>query len=158
MKSLKWFADLVSASLFIVMFLAVFSQVIFRYVFNSPVGWAEELALAAFLVGSWWTICWHVGIREHVAFDVVYRLMPERGQAIARIAGGLFVGACLLAVVPSSLKYLEIMSRIPTGVLKIPLSWIFGVFALFLVAVGGRMLWDAVGGFRSLTGRPGGDT
>ena len=66
MTLLRRFSETVSIFFFLVTFLAVFGQVIFRYVLNMPVGWAVEVAVNAFLLGSWWTICWNVALRDHV--------------------------------------------------------------------------------------------
>ena len=143
MTLIRRFSETVSIFFFLVTFLAVFGQVIFRYVLNMPVGWAVEVAVNAFLLGSWWTICWNVALRDHVTFDVVYALLPTKVQAACRILGGIFAGSMLLTALPGSIKYVEVMNRITSGVLKVPLSWIYGIFVLFLVVLALRFLLDA---------------
>jgi TRAP-type C4-dicarboxylate transport system permease small subunit len=153
MTSLRRIAQAVSVFFFMTTFLAVLGQASFRYLLNMPVGWAVEVAINAFLIGSWWTICWLVALRDHVTFDVVYTVLPERWQAVCRVIGGLFVCVLLLTALPGSLKYLEVMSRITTGVLKMPLSWVYWIFALFLVVLALRFLFDAVRAARALMRR-----
>ena len=80
---------------------------------------------------------------DHVTFDVVYALLPAKAQAACRILGGIFAGSMLLAALPGSIKYVEVMNRITSGVLKVPLSWIYGIFVLFLVVLALRFLLDA---------------
>lgn len=144
MTTLRRIAQAVSVIFFVTTFLAVLGQASFRYLLNMPVGWAVEVAINSFLLGSWWTICWLVALREHVTFDVIYTVLPERWQAVCRIAGGVFVGVLLLTALPGSIKYLEVMNRITTGVLKLPLSWVYWIFALFLVVLALRFLLDAI--------------
>lgn len=143
MTALRRIAETVSVFFLVVTFLAVLAQVVFRYLLSMPVGWTVEVAVNAFLIGAWWTICWNVALRDHVSFDVVYAVLPARWQAACRVAGGLFVCFLLLAALPGSLRYLEVMSRITTGVLKVPLVYIYSIFALFLVVVALRFLLDA---------------
>ena len=42
-------AENIAAGLLAVMFLAFIIQIVFRYVFNFPVGWAAELTVATWL-------------------------------------------------------------------------------------------------------------
>lgn len=151
MTVLRRFAQAISIIFFLTTFLAVLGQASFRYLFNMPVGWAVEVAINSFLIGSWWTICWQVALREHVTFDVVYEILPERGRALCRCVGGIITGALLLAAVPGSLKYVEVMNRITTGVLKLPLSWVYWIFTLFLIVLALRFILDAVRAIASLT-------
>ena len=144
MTALRRIAQTVSVVFFVTTFLAVLSQASFRYLLNMPVGWAVEVAINSFLLGSWWTICWLVALREHVTFDVVYTVLPGRWQAACRVVGGVFAGVLLLTALPGSFKYLDVMNRITTGVLKLPLSWVYWIFALFLVVLALRFLLDAI--------------
>lgn len=153
MKALRTGARLVSVVLFATMFLAVLAQVIFRYVLNMPVGWFVEVALNSFLVGAFWTIAWHVPIADHVRFDVVYARVPEAVQHVLRAVSGLVVAALLLTALPAALKYVAVMNRINTGVLKMPLSWVFGIFVVFLVVMSARFVFDALVALRRIVSR-----
>lgn len=70
--------------------------------------------------------------------------------ALCRIVGGVFVFVLLLTALPGAIRYLEVMSRITTGVLKVPLVYIYSIFALFLVVLAFRFLFDALHALRSL--------
>lgn len=130
----------ISAAFFAITLVAILLQVISRYLFQWPLGWTSEIALNAFLVGSWWTICMNVPLKDHVRIALVFNLLPPWAQEVARIFSGVFGGAMLFLALPGNLKYLEVVNRLETGVLKMPISWIYAVFTIFLVVVGGRLL------------------
>ena len=50
-KRFTRFAELVLAMLLAVMFVAFIVQIVFRYVFNFPIGWTSELTV---ITGSGW--------------------------------------------------------------------------------------------------------
>ncbi|MBW3096033.1 TRAP transporter small permease [Pseudohoeflea coraliihabitans] len=149
-KSFGFAVRLVSVSLFVAMFFAVFLQVILRYFLGLSVGAAVEIALNSFVFGAWWAIIWHLSLREHVNFDVVYSRLPERGQIICRIVSGIVVAGLLLSALPAAIRYVEVMGRITTGVLKMPLSWVYSIFVVFLVVVSFRFAYESLLAMRKL--------
>lgn len=139
MQTLKFISRGISAALFTITLLAILAQVIFRYLLEWPLGWTSEVAINAFLVGAWWTICMNVRLNEHVQIGLLYNLLGHRAQNVAQAIACGFAGAMLFIAIPGCLKYLKVVDRLETGVLKVPLSWIYWVFALFLVVIGLRL-------------------
>jgi TRAP-type C4-dicarboxylate transport system permease small subunit len=151
MSSLQFASRLISASFFAVSIISILLQVVFRYLLQWPLGWTSEVAINAFLVGTWWTICFNVQLTDHVKIGLLFDHLPVRAQKICQVIACTFAGCMLFLALPGCLKYLEVVNRLVTGVLKVPLSWIYVVFALFLVVVGGRLLFSAFRGLRSLS-------
>lgn len=150
MSSLQFASRLVSASFFAVSIISILLQVIFRYLLQWPLGWTSELAINAFLIGTWWTICFNVRLGDHVKIGLLFDHLPVRVQQLCQAVACAFAGCMLFLALPGSLKYLEVVNRLVTGVLKVPLSWIYFVFALFLVVVGLRLLLNAIRSLRLL--------
>jgi len=75
----------------------IFSQVIFRYVFNAPIYWADEFAV---LVFAWMIFLGTVVAtrkNDHISVDTLTRLLPKRLRAgIAAVTHTLI----LLVLIP----------------------------------------------------------
>lgn len=143
MSSVQFMSRAVSVFFFAVTLIAILAQVFFRYVLEWPLGWTSEVAVNAFLIGSWWTICLNVRLRDHVQIGLIHDMLSLRAQNLCQAIACAFAGVMLFVALPGCLKYLEVVNRLVTGVLKVPLSWIYWVFALFLVVVGLRLLFHA---------------
>ena len=77
-----------------VMFVAFLVQIVFRYFFNFPVGWASELTVALWL----WLVLWGAAfvLKEHeeIRFDLLTGAVGRR----ARIAMGIVVAVALIVL------------------------------------------------------------
>src|SRR5690349_2430944 len=88
-ESLRWLqrrAENIAALLLAVMFAAFVIQVVFRYVFNFPVGWASELTVATWLWLVLFGSAFVLGEKEEIRFDLIYSSVRPRvriGMAIA---------------------------------------------------------------------------
>jgi TRAP-type C4-dicarboxylate transport system permease small subunit len=92
----------------------IFAQVVLRYIFNSPIAWADEFAV---LVFAWMIFIGAAVVQRtdsHLAMDTFVRLLPARAQraayllrvgAIAGVLGVLFVQGLTLAERFGGLKY-----------------------------------------------------
>jgi C4-dicarboxylate transporter DctQ subunit len=73
-------AENVAALLLAVMFLAFIVQIVFRYVFNFPIGWTSELSTVTWLWLVLWGAAFVVPESEEIRFDLVYGAVgPARG-------------------------------------------------------------------------------
>src|SRR5258708_30984221 len=82
-------AENVVAALFAVMFVAFIVQIVFRYVFNFPVGWTTELTLICWLWMVLWGSAFVLKESEEIRFDLIYSAAGPR----ARRAMGILMGA-----------------------------------------------------------------
>ena len=118
-----------------VMFAAFVLQVLFRYVFNFPIGWTSELTVALWL----WLVLWGAAFvlkeTEEVRFDLLTGAVGPRARnamaAVCAIALLVLYGASL----PASWSYVSFMKVEKSSYLRIPLSWLYSIYVVFLVAI-----------------------
>ena len=55
-----------------VMFLAFMAQIVFRYLFNFPIGWTSELTVITWLWLVLWGAAFVVTEAEEIRFDLIY--------------------------------------------------------------------------------------
>jgi TRAP-type C4-dicarboxylate transport system permease small subunit len=134
-------AENVAAAMLAVMFAAFLVQIVFRYVFNFPVGWTSELTVVMWL----WLVLWGAAFvlkeREEIRFDLLQDAFGRRG----RIVMGIVAALALLVLYGASLKaswdYVTFMKVERSSYLKIRMDWLFSIFLVFLVAILVRYAW-----------------
>jgi C4-dicarboxylate transporter, DctQ subunit len=134
-------AENVAALMLAVMFLAFLVQIVFRYFFNFPVGWASELTVALWL----WLVLWGASfvVKEHeeIRFDLLTGAVGRR----ARIAMGIIVAVALIVAYGMAFKasfdYVTFMKVEKSSYLKVRMDWMYSIFIVFLVAILARYLW-----------------
>jgi len=137
-------AELVGVAVFATMLASLLLQVFMRYVVNRPLGWTDEVSLITYVWGIFWAGAFMVRDREHVAFDLVYVTLRERGRRLFALAGTLLVGGLFAAAVPATTDYVRFMARERTSVLGIRFDLVFACFLFFLLAVVARAGWRLV--------------
>ena len=134
-------AENIAALMLAVMFLAFIIQIVFRYVFNFPVGWTSELTIIMWLWLVLFGAAFVVKESEEIRFDLIVGTAGPR----ARIAMGIFVGVALVALyvasLPASWSYVTFMKVEKSSYLKIRMDWLFSIYIVFLVAVIARYVW-----------------
>ena len=135
-------ADLVGGLLYVALFLTFVIQVGARFGFNQPLMWSDELAVILYIWVVLWGAAFMVPEREQVRFGLLYDLAPPRLQQLMHIAGQLLVGGLAAWGLPASWSYIRFMEREGTPVLGWPFMWVFVPFALLLVSLIVRALWQ----------------
>jgi TRAP-type C4-dicarboxylate transport system permease small subunit len=140
-KRLYRFAEFVAAMLLATMFLAFMVQIVFRYLFNFPIGWTSELTVITWLWLVLWGAAFVVTEAEEIRFDLIYGSVgagKRRAMAIATaVALIVLYGMSLPAVV----DYVTFMRVQSTAYLKIRFDWLFSIYVIFAVAVLVRYAW-----------------
>jgi len=143
-ESLRWLqrrAENIAALLLAVMFAAFVIQVVFRYVFNFPVGWASELTVATWLWLVLFGSAFVLGEKEEIRFDLIYSSVRPR----VRIAMAILSALALIVLYGASLKasfdYVSFMKVEKASYLKIRMDWMYSIYVVFLVAIIARYLW-----------------
>jgi TRAP-type C4-dicarboxylate transport system permease small subunit len=134
-------AENVAAVMLGVMFAAFVLQVLFRYVFNFPIGWTSELTVVLWL----WLVLWGASFvlkeAEEVRFDLLTGAVGRRARkamaAVCAVALLVLYGASL----PASYSYVSFMKVEKSAYLKVPMSWLYGIYVVFLVAILVRYAW-----------------
>lgn len=134
-------AENIAAAMLAVMFSAFIIQIVFRYFFNFPVGWASELAVVMWLWLVLWGAAFVVPESEAIRFDLLTAAAGRR----ARIAMGIISGVALVvlfgASLPATYDYVAFMKVERASYLKIRMDWLFSIYVVFLLAILVRYLW-----------------
>ena len=67
------------------MFLAFMAQIVFRYLFNFPIGWTSELTVITWLWLVLWGAAFVVTEAEEIRFDLIYSAVSARTRRIMAI-------------------------------------------------------------------------
>src|SRR5207244_10575795 len=84
-------AENVAAGLLAVMFVAFMVQIVFRYLFNFPIGWTSELSVITWLWLVLWGAAFVVKESEEIRFDLVYGAAGRRTRRVMGIIGGISI-------------------------------------------------------------------
>lgn len=134
-------AENVAAAMIGVMFVAFIIQIVFRYLFNFPIGWTSELTVIMWLWLVLWGAAFVVRESDEIRFDLLSGAMGKR----TRIAMGIITAVVLVvlyaASFPATWKYVTFMKVERTAYLGIRFDWLFSIYLAFAVAVIVRYLW-----------------
>ncbi len=122
--------DIVVASVVLaILIVLTFAGVPFRYVFNKPFTWLEEVQLACMV----WIVFAAAGAAfragNQVAIEMVVDMLPKKLQKVVEVLISVIVVAVLGYLLYQSFGYLEIFIRSgrSTPMLKIPYVIIYGI-------------------------------
>ncbi len=128
-------AEDVAAALLAAMFAAFMLQIISRYVFNAPIGWTHEACLTTWLWLVFWCSAFSLEERDHVKFDVLYVLTPERIRRVLALVSAIAIAAGFLAALPATFDYILFYKIKSSPMLGIRLDIVFSVYGIFAVAI-----------------------
>jgi C4-dicarboxylate transporter, DctQ subunit len=134
-------AENVITFLFAVMFAAFLVQIVFRYVFNFPIGWTSELIVVCWLWIILWGAAFVVTEREEIRFTVIYAAVSDRARRIMAIVTGLALVALYLVSLPAVVDYVTFMRVQASAYLKIRFDLLFSIYVVFVLAVLARYAW-----------------
>jgi TRAP-type C4-dicarboxylate transport system permease small subunit len=134
-------AENIAVGLLAVMFLAFIVQIVFRYLFNFPIGWTSELTIVSWVWLVLWGSAFVLKEKEEIRFDLVYGSVGPR----TRIAMGILFALAVVILYGASLKasfaYVSFMKVERSSYLHIRMDWLYSIYVIFLVAVIARYLW-----------------
>jgi TRAP-type transport system small permease protein len=130
----RW-AEWLTVSMFIGIFVLFVVSVFQRYVLVQPVNWVDESILILFLWSTFLTEALVLNNREQVTFDVVWdQCGPKGRRAIGLIAAGLI--ALLFALsAPTIWGYVAFLWREKTNALEWRLDYVYFCFVIYWLAV-----------------------
>ena len=144
---LRWMAaraENMAVAMLAAMFLTFILQIGSRYVLNSPIGWTLELCLTLWLWIVFWGAAFCVSNDDHVRFDILYLSAGHRLRQAFAIVTAVAIGGGLLASLPATWDYISFYEIKRSATLKIRLDYVFGVYAIFAVAVIARCTFRIV--------------
>jgi C4-dicarboxylate transporter, DctQ subunit len=134
-------AENIAAGMLAVMFVAFLLQIVFRYVFNFPVGWSSELTVVLWLWLVLWGASFVVKENEEIRFDLISGSVGRRARIGMGIVAALSILVLYGAAFKASLDYVTFMKVEKSSYLKIRMDWLFSIFLVFLAAILARYLW-----------------
>jgi TRAP-type C4-dicarboxylate transport system permease small subunit len=134
-------AENVLAGLLGLMFVAFLVQIVFRYFFSFPVGWASELTVATWLWLVLWGSAFVLKENEEIRFDLVYWAVGRRARRVMTFAAGVSLVALYGMAFPATWSYVTFMKVERSSYLHIRLDWMYSIYLVFAVAVIARYLW-----------------
>ena len=140
-KRLYRFAEFVLAMLLLAMFVAFVVQIVFRYLFNFPIGWTSELTVVCWLWMVLWGAAFVVTEAEEIRFDLIYGAVGPRPRRIMAIVTALALLALYGMSLPAVVDYVTFMKVQSTAYLKIRFDWLYSIYVIFAVAVLLRYAW-----------------
>ena len=140
-KRLTRFAEFVAAMLLAVMFLAFMTQVVFRYLFNFPIGWTSELTVITWLWLVLWGAAFVVTEAEEIRFDLIYSAVGAHTRRIMAIITAVALLLLYGLSLPAVVDYVAFMKVQSTAYLKIRFDLLFSIYVIFAVAVLFRYAW-----------------
>lgn len=145
-------AENVAVALIATMFACFLLQICFRYLLNRPLGWTEELTVLCWV----WVVLWGAGVvlsdAEEIRFDIVYGLVPERARRAFTVITGIALILLLAVSLPATWRYIVFMKREHSAYLHMRFDFLYSIYLIFAVACmvkHGRLVWNAVRGWRS---------
>lgn len=141
-------AEDVIVLLLAVMFVAFLIQIVFRYLFNFPIGWTSELTVVTWLWLVLWGAAFVVTEREEIRFDLIYAAVGDRTRRIMAIVTGLSLLGLYGISLPAVADYVTFMKVQSTAYLKIRFDILYSVYLFFVAAVLVRYVWLMVSAIR----------
>lgn len=141
-------AEDVIVLLLAVMFVAFLIQIVFRYLFNFPIGWTSELTVVTWLWLVLWGAAFVVTEREEIRFDLIYAAVGDRTRRTMAIVTGLSLLGLYGISLPAVADYVTFMKVQSTAYLKIRFDILYSVYLFFVAAVLVRYVWLVVSAIR----------
>lgn len=150
-------AENIAAGMMAVMFIAFLVQIVARYVFNWPAGWAYELSILAWLWGVLFGAAFLVNEKDEIRFDVIYGAVKPGTRRVFAIITGVALLLLYGISLPAVVDYVSFMKVERSAFLKVHFNWLYSIYVVFAVAVivrYGWLTWRAIrgdGGSRTRT-------
>jgi len=119
---IKW----ILVVMLLVMTLVPFAQIVFRYFFEMPLVWSEEMALVLMLWITFLGAALLQANSEHISIDFLVHLMPGTPQRAVEIDAAVLMLAFNCALTYGALLVVEATAGSITPGMKISVAWHYG--------------------------------
>ena len=149
LKRLQSLANFITATMLAVLFFTFLLQIFSRYILKAPFGWTLELCLILWLWIVFFGCSFAVRDQDHVKFDIFYYATPKKVQLIFSIISAIGVIVIMGFSFLPTIDYIDWMKMRKTTTVKIfnnkiPLSYIFSVYGIFLLSVIIQYIWKLI--------------
>ena len=108
-----------------VMTVAVFLQVLYRYVLTQPLHWSEELARYLFVWLSILGATLGLQKRGHFGLDFFFRMFPEQAKPCMGFLIHLLMGAVVLVILVQGITLVQKTALQESPAMGISMSWAY---------------------------------
>ena len=126
--------------LMLVMTVTVSLQIVFRYVFNVPLAWSEEMARFAFVWVSFFGASALMRVREHINVSVFVDRFPLRLRTVAVFLANICALICVYFFLVGGIALTTNEWRQLAPAMEIPMGWVYlvipistGLMAIWIV-------------------------
>jgi TRAP-type C4-dicarboxylate transport system permease small subunit len=128
--SVRKIVNIVIISVFAMQVIVIFSQVVWRFVFNNPFSWSEELAryLQVWLILLTSSVCVRKG--RHLAVDYATYALPFRYNKILKIIIMIFIMFFTSIVIIYGIHMIVVTINQKTPALQIPILAVYLAFPI----------------------------
>lgn len=154
-KTLRHGADGVAAGMLAAMFILFLVQIVSRYILNLSLGWTIEACLTLWLWIVFWGSAFCLRPSDHIRFDILYLSVARPVQRVFSAVAALAIVLAFVVSFLPTLDYVEFYKIKKSATLRIPLSYVFSIYMVFMVMIiwrYGRMLIDFVRGKEDIEG------
>jgi TRAP-type C4-dicarboxylate transport system permease small subunit len=124
--------------LMLAMTVLVFLQIVFRYVFNVPLGWSEEMARFSFVWVSFLGASALMQLREHINVRVFLDRFPPRLQAACVLAASVCALVCVYFFLAGGIALTTNEWHQLAPATELPMGWVYLVIPVSAALMG---LW-----------------
>jgi TRAP-type C4-dicarboxylate transport system permease small subunit len=116
--------------LFSIQVLVVFSQVIWRFIFNNPFPWSEELAryLQVWIILLTSTVC--IQKSKHLAIDFLTHRLSFKLQRLFKLISMVGITSYILVVIIFGIQFIVLVGAQKTPALQVPIGMIYFAFPI----------------------------
>ena len=137
-------AENIVAGLLGIMFLSFIVQIVFRYVFNFPIGWSSELSVVAWLYMTLIGSAFWLRESDEIRFDLLSGALGPTGRRVLGLVVAVAAVVLFGMALPATIKYVTFMKVESSSYLKVRLDILYSVHVVFAVAVIVRYAWSIV--------------
>ena len=134
-------AENLLAAMLATMFAAFLLQIVFRYVFNFPVGWTQELSVIMWIWMVLFGAAFVVREEEEIRFDLIYSAVGAKTRRIMLLTSAAALIILYGMSFPAVWSYVTFMKVESTAYLKIRFDWLYAIYVVFVIATIIRYLW-----------------
>lgn len=113
-------------AMLIAMTVVLFAQIVFRYFFEMPLVWSEEMALVLMLWITFLGAALLLESKEHISIDFLVYMMPESPRQVIEIVGAVLMLIFNIALTYGSYLVVEATVNSITPGMKISVGWHYG--------------------------------
>ena len=123
------------------MFAVFLVQIVFRYVFNLPIGWTHEISVLLWL----WLVLFGAAFvtreSDEIRFDIIYGAVGPKARRVMAVVTAVPLIVLYTISLPAMADYVAFMKVERTAYLKLPFNWVYSIYLAFAVAAIVRYLW-----------------